>query len=234
MIVAPGFRGDAPMLAGEAVVAIWNGVAEEGWPFNYQWHLTEHMPERVGIPGFNRGRRFRAADSATHPALFTLYECDTMGVVQGQDYLNRLNHPTPWTREAGRHARDTSRGLARVIASHGPGVGGVMMSLRFDAPEGAQAAVAALVREAAGGVRIAGVHLCIADRAASGVVTEEKRGRADIGAPPAWFILAEATDAEALSGLLPDAALTAAGAMGPYDRGLYRLEFLRTKTAWAP
>lgn len=222
------------MLAGEAVVAIWNGVIEEGWPFNYLWHLTEHMPERVGIPGFNRGRRFRAMDSATHPALFTLYECDTLQVVQGVDYTNRLNQPTPWTREAGKLARDTSRGLARVVASHGPGVGGVMMTLRFDAPAAAQAAVAELVRLAAAGPRLTGAHLCIADTAASGVVTEEKRGRADIGAPPSWFILAEATDAEALAGVLPDAALTAAGAMGPYQRGTYRLEYLRTKTAWAP
>jgi hypothetical protein len=223
------------MLAGEAVVAIWNGVAEEGWALNYAWHLTEHMPERVGIPGFNRGRRFRAADGATHPALFTLYECDTMQVLQGQDYTNRLNAPTPWTREAGKFARDTSRGLARVVASHGPGVGGMMLTLRFDAPATAQAPVATLLREAAAAApRVTGAHLCIADPAASGVVTEEKRGRSDIGAPPAWFILLEATDAEALAGLLPDAALTAAGAMGPYRRGLYRLEYLRTKTAWAP
>jgi hypothetical protein len=194
--------------------------------------MTEHMPERVGIPGFNRGRRFRALDSATHPALFTLYECDTMQVLQGQDYTNRLNAPTAWTRQAGTSSRDTSRGLTRVVASHGPGVGGVMLTLRFDAPETAREAVAALLREAAGRPRIAGAHLCIADAAASGVVTEEKRGRADIGAPPAWVALVEATDAEALAGVLPDAALTAAGAMGPYLRGLYRLEFLRTKTAW--
>jgi hypothetical protein len=222
------------MLAGEAAVGIWNGVAEEGWAFNYLWHLTEHMPERVGIPGFNRGRRFRAADSATHPALFTLYEADTLQVLQGQDYTNRLNQPTPWTREAGKHARDTSRGLARVVTSHGPGVGGMMLTIRFDAPATAQAAVAALVREAAEAPRVCGAHLCIADPAASGVVTEEKRGRPDIAAPPSWFALLEGTDAEALAGLLPDAKLTAAGAMGPYLRGLYRLEYLRTKTAWAP
>lgn len=233
-MIAPGRDGGRQMLAGEAVVAIWNGVAEEGWAFNYQWHLTEHVPERVGIPGFNRGRRFRAADSATHPALFTLYECDTMQVVQGQDYTNRLNQPTAWTREAGRFSRDTSRGLARVAASHGPGVGGVMMTLRFQAPTEAQARIAGLVREAADQPRITGAHLCIADAAASGVVTEEKRGRTDIGAPPGWFILLEATDAEALSGLLPEAVLTGAGAVGPYRRGTYRLEYLRTKTAWAP
>ncbi|GGC65797.1 hypothetical protein GCM10011504_49700 [Siccirubricoccus deserti] len=222
------------MLAGEAVVAIWNGVAEEGWAMNYAWHIQEHMSERVGILGFNRGRRFRGIDATTHPALFTLYEVDTMQVLQGQDYTNRLNAPTPWTRAAGKHSRDTSRGLARVVASHGPGVGGVMATIRFDADASAETALAALVREAAGAPRVTGSHLGVADAAASGVVTEEKRNRPDIGAPPGWFILLEATDAEALAPLLPDAALLAAGARGPVRRGVYRLEYLRTKTAWAP
>ena len=222
------------MLAGEAVVAIWNGVAEEGWETNYAWHISEHMPERVGIPGFLRGRRYRAADTATFPALFTLYEAETLQVLQGQDYANRLNAPTPWTRAAGKFARDTSRGLARVVESRGPGVGGVMLTLRFDAPAEAQASIAALVRRAAEAPRVTGAHLCITDAEASGVVTEEKRGRTDIGAPPRWFALVEATDAGALSELLPDAEMTAAGAMGPYVRGLYRLEYLRTKTSWAP
>lgn len=220
------------MLAGEAVVAIWNGVAEEGWETNYAWHLQEHVPERVGIPGFTRGRRYRAADATTHPALFTLYELDTMQVAQGQDYLARLNAPTAWTRAAGKFSRDTSRGLARVAESRGPGVGGMLLTLRFTAPETARTAIATLVREAAEAPRVTGAHLCIADQAASGVVTEEKRGRPDIGAPPGWFALVEATDAAALEALLPDAAMLAAGAHD-LQRGTYRLEYLRTKTAWA-
>lgn len=222
------------MLAGEAVVAIWNGVAEEGWETNYAWHIREHVPERVGIPGFARGRRYRAADAATHPALFTLYELETMQVAQGQDYLARLNAPTAWTRAAGRFSRDTSRGLARVAESRGPGVGGVLLTLRFAAPSGAEAAIAGLVRQAAEAPRVTGAHLCIADPAASGVVTEEKRGRPDIGAPPAWFALVEATDPAALGALLEDGALLATGAAGPVLRGTYRLEYLRTKTAWSP
>ncbi len=222
------------MLAGEAVVAIWNGVADAGWETNYAWHIHEHVPERVGIPGFTRGRRYRAADPATHPALFTLYELETMQVAQGQDYLGRLNAPTAWTLAAGKFSRDTSRGLARVVESRGPGVGGVLLTLRFAAPEAARQAVAGMVREAAAAPRVTGAHLCMGDPAASGVVTEEKRGRADIGAPPAWFALVEATDAAALAGLLPDAALAAAGTDGPVLRGCYRLEYLRTRTAWAP
>ena len=50
-------------LLGQAVVAIWNDVAPEGREQFYEWHNHEHMPERVGIPGFLRGRRYHAADA---------------------------------------------------------------------------------------------------------------------------------------------------------------------------
>ena len=82
-------------LAGQAVVAIWNDIAPEGRIEFYEWHNREHMPERVGIPGFRRGRRYIAKYGA--PEFFTLYEADTAEVLVGQDYLNRLNNPTPLT-----------------------------------------------------------------------------------------------------------------------------------------
>jgi hypothetical protein len=157
-----------------------------------------------------------------------------MQVLQGADYTGRLNAPTEWTRRAVAHFRDTSRGLARVAESRGVGVGGAMLTLRFDAEEAALRALAALAARAAEAPRVTGAHLCVSDAAASGVETEEKRGRADILAPPRLFLLVEATDAEALAPLLAEAALTEAGARGPFRRGLYRLEHLRTKTAWAP
>ena len=97
------------------------------------------MPERVGIPGFRRGRRFIAVDAATHPEFFTLYEADTIEVLKGQDYANRLNDPTPATRATTAQFRNTARALARVLESHGPGMGGVMLTLRFDADETATA-----------------------------------------------------------------------------------------------
>ena len=217
------------MLAGEAVVAIWNGIASEGRAEFYAWHLHEHMPERVGIPGFRRGRRYIAADGGTHPEFFTLYETDTMQVLQGQDYANRLNAPTPWTKSATSHFRDTFRSLARVVESRGPGMGVAMLTIRFDIDD--PEALLPLVRAAADAPRVTGAHLCIADRAASGVKTAEAQGRTDIQEPPAQFLLVEATDAAALDGLLPDTALIAAGA-GRLDRGVYTLEYIRNKTAW--
>ena len=107
-------------LAGQAVVAIWNGIAEEGRTEFYEWHNREHMPERVGIPGFRRGRRYIAKYG--HPEFFTLYEADSAEVLVGQDYLNRLNNPTPWTaRVPPTFFRDTSRGICRVKLSLGVG-----------------------------------------------------------------------------------------------------------------
>jgi hypothetical protein len=221
------------MLAGEAVVAIWNGVTPEGRAEFYDWHLTEHMPERVGIPGFRRGRRYAALDAATHPEFFTLYEADTMQVLQGSDYTNRLNAPTPWTLGTTKHFRDTARGLARVLESTGPGAGGVLLTLRFDATDAATDALRTALRDVARAPRITGAHLCVTDDAASGVRTTESKARTDIQPPPTWFALIEATDADALADVLPDATLTGAGASGPFIRGLYRFEFQRTKTAFA-
>ncbi len=66
----------------EGAVAIWNGIAEEGRKDFYDWHLHEHMPERLGIPGFLRGRRYRAADKETKPEFFTLYETSTFEVIR--------------------------------------------------------------------------------------------------------------------------------------------------------
>jgi len=221
------------MLAGEAVVAIWNGIAPEARAQFYDWHTNEHMPERVGIPGFRRGRRYIAADADTAPEFFTLYEADTMQVLQGSDYANRLNDPTPGTRTTTAQFRDTARALSRVIVSHGPGMGGVLLTIRFDCDEQHLPAFRAMVRATAQATRVTGAHLCMGDADASAVRTTETRDRTDIQVPPNLFIMVEATDAEALADILQERAMSGAGARGPFVRGLYRLEYVRNKTGFA-
>ena len=46
--------------------------------------------------------------------------------------------------------------------------------------------------------------------------------------------MVEATDAEALANILLDASLIRAGAHVPFIRGIYRLEYVRTKTGFVP
>ncbi|HEX3348741.1 MAG TPA: hypothetical protein VHS58_11635 [Acetobacteraceae bacterium] len=217
------------MLAGEAVVAIWNGIAAAGRETFYGWHIQEHMPERVGIPGFRRGRRYIAADGETHPEFFTLYEADTMQVLQGSDYANRLNAPTPWTKAATAHFTDTSRALARVRTSLGPGCGGALLTIRF--ADADLDALRTMLAEAAARPRVCGAHLCVADADASAVRTAESRDRTDILASPPAFVMIEATGADALRNQLDEAALARAGVTQP-RRGVYVLEYTRGKTAW--
>ena len=221
------------MLAGEAVVAIWNGIDPDTREQFYDWHVNEHMPERVGIPGFRRGRRYIATDATTHPEFFTLYEADTMQVLQGSGYAGRLNDPTPATKATTAKFLDMFRALSRVLVSHGPGMGGAMLTIRFDCDEPHLIAVRAMVRAAAQARRVTGAHLCQGDAAASAVRTAETRDRTDIQPPPSCFILVEATDPDALTDVLLERALLGAGAIGPFVRGTYRLEYVRVKTAFA-
>ncbi|MBI1244748.1 MAG: hypothetical protein GC202_07060 [Alphaproteobacteria bacterium] len=217
-------------LAGGGAICIWNDITPEGRDEFYAWHLHEHMPERVGVPGFRRGRRYIAIDATTRPEFFTLYETEDPGVMTSAAYLARLNAPTPWTKKATQGFRNTSRALTRVRASHGPGAGGILATVRFAVRPGrAQAIVDAmagkLLPEAAAMAQISGAHFCATDSAASAEKTAESRGRPDILAAPEWVLLVEgcnegpvrAASASILAGL--DGLVD-----GAPDIGLYRLE----------
>lgn len=205
-------------LAGEGVVAIWNGILPEARADFYEWHSREHMPERTAIPGFCRGRRYIALDG--HPECFTLYETQTTAVLSGADYLARLNSPTPWTRRVTANFTDTSRSLCRVALSLGPGAGGLIMTWRFDFDPGVE--LEKTLRHAAEQPGVAGAHLCIADRAASGIDTAEKKVRAEPNRVPGWVVLVE--------GFAGRAALEAAcqelAFDQPVERGLYQLQYI--------
>jgi hypothetical protein len=225
-------------LAGEGLIAIWNGVAPEARDAIYEWHNREHMPERVGIAGFRRGRRYRAIEADVE--FFTLYETDTPLVHTGSDYTARLNDPTPWTQRSVSGFLDTSRSLCRVAASFGTGQGGLLVTYRYDVSPGHEEAQRHLLAHdilpaLADAPGVVGVHLGIADHAASAIETAEKK---DIAKPliPNWVILVEggsepAPLLAACDAALPEARLSASGAIAPIRRGLYQLQYTRLKTA---
>ncbi len=99
-----------------------------------QWHNAEHMPERVGIPGFLLGRRYLQAGDATR----FLMCYDTLGeqVLVSGAYLHALNHPTPWTQRALSWFRNPERNVYTLRASRGaaaPSAAPVLAVARFDA-----------------------------------------------------------------------------------------------------
>ena len=222
------------MLAGEGAVAIWNDIAEAGRAEFYAWHLQEHMPERVGIPGFVRGRRYRAADAATQPEFFTLYETASFQVIQGSDYLSRLNAPTDWTRATTAHFQTTTRSLTRVVASHGVGSGGAMLTVRFDIADDTVRDVVprltSALEAAARLPRISGAHLLCSDAGVSGQSTAESKDRKDLQAPARWVLLLEACDPGAFDAAL--ALLQQSTELRDAAVGRYLHEYTRLKTAW--
>lgn len=219
-------------LRGQGVVAIWNGIRDEGRANFYEWHNREHMPERVGIPGFLAGRRWQALEG--RPEFFTLYETASPSVLDGADYLARLNSPTEWTRRSVPFFTDIARSLCRVEFSRAIADGGWLQTWRYDVAsearpghkEGLRPRLEAML--ALPGV--VGVHLCAADAAASSIQTEEKKGRPR-DAMPGWVLMIE-TAGDDPRPLTPEQAwvseadLRNAGAVGPLEAGWYRLQVM--------
>lgn len=220
-------------LAGRGAVAIWHDIAPEGRDEFYAWHGNEHMPERAAIPGFLRGRRYVALGGT--PEYFNLYETSGTSVLAGPDYLERLNHPTPWTVATVKHFRGVARSLCEVAHSRGEGEGGLIATFRYDveaeraAPHRSRmaAAIDHLVEEAG----IAGAHLLVADEAASSIPTAEKKARAGGTEIPRWVVLVEgwgdAAPFEAAVRRFAERGAFADAARVP-DVAIYRLQNTRT------
>ena len=114
-----------------AFLAIWHGLESTGKSEWERWHTHEHMPERVGIPGFLAGRRYMN-DNDPEQCCFTIYEGSELSVFESEAYLERLNNPTPWTRENASTFRNFTRGACQRIAHSGfeHGYGGVILTVR--------------------------------------------------------------------------------------------------------
>lgn len=116
-------------MLGKAAIAIWCRIDAPLRAEHDAWHSGEHLPERLGIPGFLRGRRCRAADEAAAWPYFILYEVRDASVMTSPAYLERLNNPSPWSRKMFASCR-LSRTLCRVAESRGNGVGGEVLTLQ--------------------------------------------------------------------------------------------------------
>lgn len=226
------------MSAEPGAIAIWHDIAPEGRENFYAWHGSEHMPERVSIPGFLRGRRFVAIEAARE--FFNLYETRSADIVAGPDYKARLDNPTPWTLRSVQSFARVARALCRVAASAGTAQGGLVATAAYDLAAADEAAhVAALARDIVPALAalpgVAAAQLLIADRAASGYVNAEQRARGTANAVPAATLIVEGWGDEAsfMAAMYRELTLERLaphGAEGPLEFGLYRHQ----ATCWPP
>jgi hypothetical protein len=101
----------------EGLLAIWANIDPDYEREFVKWHNCEHVAERISIPGFCVGHRYRALDEARD--FFMVYETETAEVMQSAPYLHSQNNPTPWTRQSISHFRNTLRTIYTLVASVG-------------------------------------------------------------------------------------------------------------------
>lgn len=221
-------------LRGEAAIAMWIDfdpaiVAELG-----DWHTHEHMPERLGIPGFRRGTRWSGGGAgASH---FVLYELESLDVFASNAYLERLNDPTPWSRKMTPHHRNMVRSPCRVVGGAGAGVGAALLTVRLSPRPGeAERLRAGLLRELLPALArrpgIAAAHLLVTEPTVMPPQTEEQRMRGG-DALADWVLLVHGYEAAAVAALaqgeLGPAALAGRGAAPGAVIGSYRLDYALT------
>jgi hypothetical protein len=117
-------------LHGKAFVAIWHGIQAGAESEYLAWHTEEHMPERLGIPGFLEGRRYIDWSRPPHQS-FTLYQGAHIETFRSPGYLARLNEPTAWSKAVQPSMTDFLRGGCETLLSVGDGIGGSIAVYRF-------------------------------------------------------------------------------------------------------
>lgn len=188
-------------MLGRAAVAMWWDVSPDVRSEWEEWHTVEHMPERLSIPGFLRGSRWTSGDS-----YFVLYETAELATITSGPYVERLNHPTPWSRKMMPYHRNMVRSLCLVRASHGQGLPQAMATVRFSPGKD--------IPQLPSGQGVTGAALLQA-QPNQGQTEEQKIRGGDATAD--WVLLVGGYDAAAVERAAPQLA----GA----TRGLYRLSY---------
>ncbi len=219
------------MLIGKAVMINWSDVAPEHRHAYYEWHSREHMVGRVAIPGFKRGRRYIAAQASRD--FLVCYEVEDIDVLTSKAYFDKANAPSELTRRTTPVVKNASRALARVRLSLGIGTGGCALTLRFDPQAGREDELERyLTSEALPGLaaipEITGAHFIVADREASAVVPEERKGRPTT--VPNWIVMIEGVTLDAINGAcaapLGAEALHRHGCSESVERDTYNLQIM--------
>jgi hypothetical protein len=215
-------------LLGSAAMLLSFDVAAEAVPEHDRWHTQEHLHERLSIPGFLRGTRWIAVRGA--PRYLALYEVENLATLTSEAYLERLNHPSPWTARIMPHYRAMRRGFCAVLGSFGYGAGHAAALVRFKPPASARGTLNRWLLEGVlpGLPALEGLGAAhFLEAAATPPATNEQRIRgADAGVDSALIVTGydPGAVAQVADSALGAPALEAQGAT-EVSRALYRFDY---------
>lgn len=175
------------------LMAFWADIDEDYVLKYQQWHNCEHVPERVSIPGFVEGRRYRSLDNKPHFLMF--YDTESPSSLASDDYMAALNKPTSWTKEALTHFRNPTRDIFKRIAIAGRRrkfAAPYITSIRFDLPKGDESGyIDRWVDAVADGDDVDRVRLYVADAAIGNMGTSERNVHGGGPGKQAYLVLIE-------------------------------------------
>jgi hypothetical protein len=115
------------------VLAIWHDLEDASSELYERWLGTEHIPERLALPGFLEARRYEATTGS--PRFFIRYEVASPEVLASPEYLARLASPTPLTQEVMKGFRDMVRtACSLAYRSQVPALGGCAVAAYAEQP----------------------------------------------------------------------------------------------------
>lgn len=157
-------------LAARAFLALWNSISSAQLQPEYEtWHTFEHVPERVGLPGFIEARRYRSHDGQPGPAprYFTCYWLESTAALDTAQYRDVFTHPTPWSARMRSELRDFFRLPCTLSGAHGQSGATQLATVHLKSDVAAFAAqAAALLQRLVDEARVACAHWGTAEASA--------------------------------------------------------------------
>ncbi|MFN9336495.1 MAG: hypothetical protein ACK6DJ_08675 [Alphaproteobacteria bacterium] len=182
------------------LLCVMNDIAPACDRRDYEaWYQQDHVPDRLGIPGFLSARRCRRLNGPRAEFL-TFYETATPQVLCSAPYLKRLAEPTDWTARIMAHFRTMSRSICRVALDKGQAGAGGMLALiaQQEAPAmGLEAQLCAMLKQPG----VTRVRIWRADPTVTVPSPEEKLRPGGDGSF-ATIIVVEGTNAEMINAAL--------------------------------
>jgi hypothetical protein len=111
----------------EAELLVWTDVDPAHEEEFNRWYDREHMAERVGIPGFRWGRRYRAAAGGRR--YLALYRTEGLATFRSAEYQQAFERQTAWSVTNLARMQDPVRRVAEVVLATGEGTGGALALL---------------------------------------------------------------------------------------------------------
>jgi hypothetical protein len=165
------------------------------------WYDTEHMLERVSIPGFSRASRYRGTKSVRKYC--ALYRTADLGVFESPAYRRALSLQSDWSKRILKLFKDPHRAVGTITARVGIGRGNHLTLAKLPSGplgEAERANWSDVILPAIGNItQVVSAYLFEAAPHLSGPVAEYRPTTRPLASPDDCILIVESSGREAIS-----------------------------------